>query len=84
MEGIEAKFSCNEKCEHILNCGNHKCSYICHPGECDLCPRSPTVLDSCSCGKTRLLENSRNSCLDPIPTCNQICGKRLNCGPKSM
>ena len=24
----------------------------------------------------------RTSCLDPIPTCDQTCGKELKCGPK--
>lgn len=44
----------------------------------------PEVVKFCSCGKTELnlLQTTvRNSCTDPIPTCDLICGKNLNCGP---
>ncbi|XP_065221167.1 protein shuttle craft [Planococcus citri] len=76
----QENFTCGEKCDKTLACDNHKCDLICHQEECGLCPRSPIVVNSCCCGKTPLTENTRQSCLDPMPTCEQICGKRLHCG----
>ncbi|KAK7314674.1 hypothetical protein VNO77_33201 [Canavalia gladiata] len=72
-------FSCSSKCGKKLSCGNHICSEICHPGSCGECDFLPSLVKTCCCGKTRL-ENERQSCLDPIPTCPQVCGKLLLCG----
>ncbi|KAL3009726.1 hypothetical protein AAZX31_07G099700 [Glycine max] len=82
---IEAKggvFSCSSYCLKILGCGNHVCSEICHPGSCVECELLPSRVKTCCCGKTRL-ENERQSCLDPIPTCSKVCGKLLHCGMHS-
>ncbi|TKY44830.1 NF-X1-type zinc finger protein NFXL1 [Spatholobus suberectus] len=79
---IDAKggvFSCGSYCVKKLSCGNHVCSEICHPGSCEECEFLPSRVKTCCCGKTRL-ENERKSCLDPIPTCSQVCGKLLDCG----
>ncbi|KAG5134235.1 hypothetical protein JHK82_025423 [Glycine max] len=82
---IEAKggvFACGSYCLKKLGCGNHVCSEICHPGSCGECEFLPSRVKTCCCGKTRL-ENERQSCLDPIPTCSKVCGKLLHCGMHS-
>ena len=30
------QFSCEKLCEKTLKCGAHKCSKLCHPGECEI------------------------------------------------
>lgn len=80
-------FECNNKCDELLDCGVHKCPLDCHSinKSCHKCPNSPKNLIYCSCGKTKindLLSTPRKSCLDEIPNCNEICGKRLPCGHK--
>ncbi|CAI9786867.1 unnamed protein product [Fraxinus pennsylvanica] len=72
-------FSCSSICEKKLYCGNHVCPEICHPGPCGECEFLPSKIETCCCGKTSLKER-RQSCLDLIPTCSQICGKILPCG----
>ncbi|KAG4398506.1 hypothetical protein AAZX31_08G054400 [Glycine max] len=72
-------FSCGSTCQKKLNCGNHICIETCHPGSCGDCELLPSRIKTCCCGKTRL-EEKRHSCLDPIPTCSQVCGKYLPCG----
>ncbi|XP_073296690.1 NF-X1-type zinc finger protein NFXL1 [Primulina huaijiensis] len=72
-------FSCGFTCEKTLNCGNHGCIENCHPGLCGECELLPDRIKACCCGKTGLKED-RESCLDPIPTCSQVCGKILPCG----
>ncbi|XP_061340039.1 NF-X1-type zinc finger protein NFXL1-like [Gastrolobium bilobum] len=72
-------FSCGSNCGKKLSCGNHICSEICHPGSCGECELLPSRVKTCPCGRTRL-EDERQSCLDAIPTCSQVCGKLLPCG----
>ncbi|KAK9115122.1 hypothetical protein Syun_021919 [Stephania yunnanensis] len=72
-------FSCDSTCGKSLTCGNHSCRELCHPGSCGECELMPWRIKTCNCGKTKL-QNERHSCLDPIPTCLQICGKLLPCG----
>lgn len=72
-------FSCSKPCEKNLSCGNHVCRETCHPGPCGDCDMLPGRIKTCYCGKTAL-EEQRQSCLDPIPSCSQTCGKRLPCG----
>lgn len=76
-------FSCEQKCGRTLGCGNHACEAMCHEGECGLCPRDPIVLNTCACGKMPVTEDARKSCMDEVPTCDQVCGKLLKCGPLS-
>lgn len=71
-------FSCKEVCQRLLQCGNHKCEKVCHAGECAPCMLSPSILSTCGCGRTPA--KHRTSCLDPIPTCNNVCGKIMKCG----
>lgn len=77
-------FQCEEKCGKELSCGYHDCEDQCHPGECGICPFDPTILKKCPCDQTLLEElmdgKVRVSCLDPIPMCKKICGKRYKCG----
>ncbi|OAE24770.1 hypothetical protein AXG93_48s1180 [Marchantia polymorpha subsp. ruderalis] len=48
----------------------------CHPGPCGECEVSPAMLQTCPCGKKKLLElvgsgRPRINCTDPVPTCGQ-------------
>lgn len=71
-------FSCSSICGKSLNCSSHFCSDICHPGPCGGCGLMPDMIKTCYCGKTPLREE-RTSCLDPIPTCSELCEKLLPC-----
>nr|CAD7444453.1 unnamed protein product [Timema bartmani] len=74
-------FSCGGICEKHLTCGNHQCTLVCHTGPCGECELSPDKVTHCPCGKTELTaDQARNSCLDTIPNCPLICGKKLACG----
>nr|CAD7400623.1 unnamed protein product [Timema poppensis] len=74
-------FSCGGICEKNLTCGNHQCTLVCHTGPCGECELSPDKITHCPCGKTELTaDQARNSCLDTIPNCPLICGKKLACG----
>ncbi|VDO34646.1 unnamed protein product, partial [Onchocerca flexuosa] len=53
--------------------------------DCGLCSLSPQKREYCPCGRTPIVEirkEVRTSCTDPIPTCKNVCGKVLLCGPK--
>lgn len=77
-------FSCKELCGRVLSCGNHLCEDPCHLGECKPCSLTPDNVLSCPCKKVEievlLGEAKRTSCLDPVPTCDSFCGKKLPCG----
>ncbi|KAM8715561.1 hypothetical protein ACLKA7_002588 [Drosophila subpalustris] len=73
-------YSCKECCGKPLPCGNHKCKDSCHAGACRPCKLSPTQITSCPCGKLPVAAEQRSSCLDPVPTCEGVCGKTLRCG----
>ncbi|KAI0340472.1 hypothetical protein BDW22DRAFT_428704 [Trametopsis cervina] len=83
-------FHCENSCDRPLDCGIHHCTSRCHvPSPTPApCPRSPSLVHSCPCGKHELDASSavffppgtvlsRTSCADPIPTCQSICGKSL-------
>ncbi|KAJ1350745.1 hypothetical protein KIN20_006620 [Parelaphostrongylus tenuis] len=81
------KYSCGSPCSGFYTCGVHRCTRNCHQvGEfgCGPCSYSPERITHCPCGRCSLkeLEIERISCLDPIPTCKNICGKVLKCGPE--
>ncbi|PIK49598.1 putative transcriptional repressor NF-X1-like [Apostichopus japonicus] len=81
--GADTGFSCDVPCQKQLSCGYHNCSKMCHHGACGACPLTPENVSHCPCGKTPLAElkgNDRDKCIDPIPTCEEVCGKRLGCG----
>ena len=77
-------YNCNEICDKLLSCGNHKCQNICHDGPCPPCLLLPSKLAKCPCGKTQMKELLlkkkiiRTSCLDLIPTCENKCDKILH------
>ncbi|XP_074549833.1 transcriptional repressor NF-X1 [Halichoeres trimaculatus] len=79
-------FSCQKICGRMLNCEAHRCQQVCHYGPCQPCPRSPSLVETCPCGRTpldKLLDlgyAKRQSCTDPIPSCGSVCNKTLPCG----
>ncbi|XP_017262302.1 transcriptional repressor NF-X1 [Kryptolebias marmoratus] len=79
-------FSCQKSCSKMLGCEAHRCLQVCHPGRCQPCPRSLSLVKTCSCSQTpltKLLElgyAERKSCSDPIPSCGKTCNKPLPCG----
>ncbi|KAI1356637.1 hypothetical protein F5Y01DRAFT_112 [Xylaria sp. FL0043] len=77
-------FKCDHLCGRPFDCAKHSCQRACHPqDECQAhCPFSPDVITHCPCGKTSITDitTPRESCLDPIPNCDKVCNKRLDCG----
>ncbi|KXN84089.1 hypothetical protein AN958_00476, partial [Leucoagaricus sp. SymC.cos] len=71
-----------------FDCGVHSCQKSCHPPSHKPapCPRSPSNVTHCPCGKSSIAPTpnadssdytfpARPSCTSPIPTCNNICDK---------
>ncbi|XP_011496146.1 PREDICTED: protein shuttle craft [Ceratosolen solmsi marchali] len=79
---LPSTYSCQNICNKILDCNNHNCKEFCHPGECRSCVLKPEAITNCCCGET-ILTIKRANCLEPIPTCDKICGKQLKCGQPS-
>eukprot|EP00803_Ostreobium_quekettii_P005135 evm.model.scf_243.8 EVM.evm.TU.scf_243.8 scf_243:37566-42694(-) len=71
----EQVFECGEVCGKPLACGRHKCSKICHYGDCGGCPMSG--IRHCHCGKVEFPELT---CMDAAPSCGDTCGRWLPCG----
>ncbi|XP_011297749.1 protein shuttle craft [Fopius arisanus] len=69
--------SCGEVCGRVRakNGCVHKCTLLCHPGSCPSC--TATVTRCCGCGRT---SQSLKCSSDVLVTCEEICGKFLNCG----
>lgn len=78
LKDTHGVFSCTSLCGKTLNCGNHSCAQLCHPGTCGDCELVPSRIKTCWCGKTKL-PKERITCLDPIPTCSQTCAQLLPC-----
>lgn len=76
----ERTFSCNDECDRLLPCKNHKCKDKCHPGHCSDCLTDPNILKTCGCG--RKPSTDRKSCLDPVENCGAICDRPMACGHK--
>jgi transcriptional repressor NF-X1 len=79
-------FGCNFQCSAVLDCGRHFCTKPCHGGNCSPCMLTPHKVSTCPCGGVGLndlIPIPRKSCLDPIPTCGNVCKKFLNCGRHS-
>ncbi|VDM60038.1 unnamed protein product [Angiostrongylus costaricensis] len=86
-EKCSEKYSCGSPCMGIYTCGVHPCTRNCHLADesgCGSCPYSPERITHCPCGRCTLKELGleRTSCLDPIPTCKNLCRKVLKCGEK--
>lgn len=80
-------FSCEMPCEKYLTCGNHQCFLKCHEDKCPPCDRSLKPNETCHCGQVKvrdILKRERTSCLEEIPSCQQICIKPLDCGHKCI
>ena len=79
----QKQYKCEQLCNKLLKCKEHRCEKLCHAGECNECPLLPDNLKSCPCGKTLihyLLDNKpRVKCTDDIPTCQKMCDKLLKC-----
>lgn len=73
-----------------FDCGVHHCEKRCHPPSPSPapCPRSPSLVTHCPCGKHTLDPSSapffppgtlliRKACTDPVPTCESTCMKPL-------
>lgn len=78
---LVTKYSCDKTCDRQLSCNNHRCELICHPQNCGSCLLTPDFIKSCPCGKTKFDNDTRKSCLNPIPLCKSQCSKALRCGP---
>ncbi|KAL5476707.1 FAP1 [Sanghuangporus weigelae] len=82
LEEWDGRFTCENSCERLFGCGIHKCEKPCHPPSTSPppCPRSPSLVSHCPCGKKPLHElegGMREKCTDPIATCGNMCMKRL-------
>lgn len=81
------RYQCDSgRCDILLDCGVHRCEVAyCHVKghECEL---NPARITRCPCGQTAITEllggENRQSCQDPVPTCDKVCGKLLACGHK--
>ncbi|KAH9928987.1 hypothetical protein B0H21DRAFT_837372 [Amylocystis lapponica] len=84
------RFACESTCDRPFDCGVHRCSKPCHPPSPTPapCPRSPSLVTHCPCGKHELAPSSspffpsgtlltRTACTDVIPTCESTCMKPL-------
>lgn len=80
------ELSCNSTCGKLLDCGKHHCNEPCHPGpNCPSCKLLSQNIKTCPCGSTLIkksLLTARQSCTDPVPTCENKCGRVLICGPE--
>lgn len=68
--------NCEKPCGQVLVCG-HKCTQLCHQGECPPC--SQEFIISCRCGRTSSNSFCHQGELEP-PQCMRICRVSLNCG----
>jgi transcriptional repressor NF-X1 len=80
----QMQYKCEEICNGLLNCKEHKCEKLCHSGQCDPCCLLPENMKFCPCDKTLINEllvgnKRRVKCTDPIPTCAKNCEKVLSC-----
>ncbi|TKR78235.1 hypothetical protein L596_019074 [Steinernema carpocapsae] len=83
----ERSYSCGQACLGMFSCGVHLCDKKCHKpikstDPCGTCKFDPEGLMTCPCGNSLvadLLDSPRQSCEDPIPTCDRRCLKVLPC-----
>ncbi|CEP11623.1 hypothetical protein [Parasitella parasitica] len=87
LRGHSGHYSCTEKCDNVYLCGQHRCQKSCHPcsANSQACPFDPAVVKHCPCGSHTVSEllapgKDRESCTDPIPTCDSACNKLSACG----
>ncbi|KZS97106.1 hypothetical protein SISNIDRAFT_406427 [Sistotremastrum niveocremeum HHB9708] len=77
--GEEQIYACENICDKPFDCGEHRCESRCHAHSQNdvVCPRDPSVVLKCPCGKTSLAPCARTKCTDPIPSCESTCLKPL-------
>ncbi|KAF3992509.1 hypothetical protein FT663_01374 [Candidozyma haemuli var. vulneris] len=82
----DEKFIGGAKCDSITiqyyDCGEHFEELECQPLAKDKphCKFATDVVNSCYCGKTPFDSLKRTKCTDPMPACENVCGKKLKCG----
>ncbi|EEF29002.1 nuclear transcription factor, X-box binding, putative [Ricinus communis] len=68
-------FSCNNKCDKLLDCNIHKCEKICHDGDC--CPPCENRgVYRCFCGRRK----EERKCCEREFKCENSCERMLGCG----
>ncbi|CAD6188192.1 unnamed protein product [Caenorhabditis auriculariae] len=75
--GSKIVMKCEKVCGKMLKCGNHRCTNVCHSGDCDSC--NERVFQVCYCGK----ENREVSCGNDPQTsfsCKSPCRGTYSCG----
>ncbi|KAI3403808.2 FAP1 [Candida oxycetoniae] len=76
--------SCGKRKKYYYDCGQHYEVLECQPlgakAQVSKCKFSPDIVSSCYCGKSRISTQGRSKCTDPIPECENVCGKLLPCG----
>ena len=81
-DGSVAGTSCNDTTRKYYECGIHYEDLLCAQvleWTDGACPTSPSKITTCPCGKTDV-KATRVKCTDPLPTCDNVCGKQLSCG----
>lgn len=78
-------FVCDKVSKGLYDCGVHEYQLECEKRtkETFQCPKQPKNDEACPCGKSKvidLLGHPRSTCTEAIPTCGQVCGKKLKCG----
>ncbi|XP_076840931.1 LOW QUALITY PROTEIN: transcriptional repressor NF-X1 [Brachyhypopomus gauderio] len=73
---------CEQVCDALLNCTEHRCAQVCHQGPCEPCQLR--VQQVCYCGVVHR-EVACGTDRDGFDgsghfTCNKLCGKMLECG----
>lgn len=66
-------FSCERLCKKLLSCGSHRCSEICHDGECPPCREKGIY--KCLCREVQMERN----CFEKVFRCDNPCEKLLGC-----
>lgn len=74
--------SCGRTVVEFYECGIHSEELECQPlpSATRKCKFDPANVETCYCGKTRAESLSRTKCTDPMPECDQVCGRVLKCG----
>eukprot|EP01117_Protostelium_nocturnum_P015566 TRINITY_DN6052_c0_g4_i4.p1 TRINITY_DN6052_c0_g4~~TRINITY_DN6052_c0_g4_i4.p1 ORF type:complete len:1098 (+),score=309.46 TRINITY_DN6052_c0_g4_i4:146-3439(+) len=76
--------SCGEKCGKLLSCGLHRCSQVCHDGQCAPC--EVPEQQRCYCGKKEEVRNCGSGRVSTFNgrkahfSCAQLCDRLLDCG----
>lgn len=69
---------CTEVCDKVLACGVHRCTLVCHAGDCERCEEQ--VEHRCHCGKDkRLVACVPENHAQTRYSCKKMCNKHLSC-----